>query len=114
MSIAPVNPIRLPLTTAAAIAAHLQAFVDGASQSALRDAGFDGFRVMLFQQKGGLKQATGEEAGLEMNPAFFMGLLRAIVAGDVINGMGYRMRPFEIEAGATDRALAKAKLWVHQ
>jgi hypothetical protein len=26
-------------------------------------AGFDGFRVVLFQQKGGLKQATGEEAG---------------------------------------------------
>ncbi|MEO8874934.1 MAG: 2-hydroxyglutaryl-CoA dehydratase, partial [Polyangiaceae bacterium] len=33
-------------------------------RKALRDAGFDGFRVMLFQQKGGLKQATGEESGL--------------------------------------------------
>ena len=30
-------------------------------RKALRDAGFDGFRVMLFQQKGGLKQATGDE-----------------------------------------------------
>ena len=30
-------------------------------RKALRDAGFDGFRVMLFQQPGGLKQATGEE-----------------------------------------------------
>ena len=30
-------------------------------RKALRDAGFDGFRVMLFQQTGGLKQATGEE-----------------------------------------------------
>jgi hypothetical protein len=27
------------------------------------------------------------------------GPLKAIVAGDVINGMGYRMRPFEIEEG---------------
>ena len=68
-------------------------------RKALRDAGFDGFRVMLFQQKGGLKQATGDEAGLEMNPTFFLGLLRAIIAGDVINGMGYRLRPFEVEAG---------------
>jgi len=51
-------------------------------------AGFDGFRVMLFQQKGGLQQATGEEAGLAMNPGFFLGLLKAIIAGDVINGMG--------------------------
>jgi predicted nucleotide-binding protein (sugar kinase/HSP70/actin superfamily) len=82
-------------------------------RKALRDAGFDGFRVVLFQQKGGLKQATGEEAGLEMNPKFFMGLLKAIVAGDVINGMGYRMRPFEIEAGATDRAIEYTKKLVH-
>jgi predicted nucleotide-binding protein (sugar kinase/HSP70/actin superfamily) len=82
-------------------------------RKALRDAGFDGFRVMLFQQKGGLKQATGEEAGLNLNPAFFMGLLRAILAGDVINGMGYRLRPFEIEAGATDAAIEKAKRRVH-
>jgi predicted nucleotide-binding protein (sugar kinase/HSP70/actin superfamily) len=82
-------------------------------RKALRDAGFDGFRVLLFQQKGGLKQATGEEAGLEMNPKFFLGLLKAIIAGDVINGMGYRMRPFEVEAGATDRAIEKTKKYVH-
>jgi predicted nucleotide-binding protein (sugar kinase/HSP70/actin superfamily) len=83
-------------------------------RKALRDSGFEGFRVLLFQQKGGLKQATGDEAGLELNPKFFMGLLRAIIAGDVINGMGYRMRPFEVEAGATDRAMAEAKRLVHQ
>ena len=82
-------------------------------RKALRDAGFDGFRVMLFQQKGGLKQATGEEAGLEMNPKFFLGLLKAIIAGDVINGMGYRLRPFEIEPGATDQAIKLTKQWVH-
>jgi predicted nucleotide-binding protein (sugar kinase/HSP70/actin superfamily) len=83
-------------------------------RKALRDAGFDGFRVLLFQQKGGLKQATGDEAGLVMNPKFFMTLLKAIIAGDVINGMGYRLRPFEIEAGATDKALDKTKKWVHE
>jgi predicted nucleotide-binding protein (sugar kinase/HSP70/actin superfamily) len=82
-------------------------------RKALRDAGFDGFRVMLFQQKGGLKQATGEEAGLAMNPKFFLALLKAIIAGDVINGMGYRMRPYEVEVGATDRALEQTKTWVH-
>jgi predicted nucleotide-binding protein (sugar kinase/HSP70/actin superfamily) len=83
-------------------------------RKALRDAGFDGFRVMLFQQKGGLKQATGDEAGLEMNPGFFIGILKALLAGDVINGMGYRLRPFELEAGATDRACAEAKRLVHE
>ncbi|HVV16960.1 MAG TPA: 2-hydroxyglutaryl-CoA dehydratase [Polyangia bacterium] len=83
-------------------------------RKALRDAGFDGFRVLLFQQKGGLKQATGEEAGLVMNPKFFMTLLKAIIAGDVINGMGYRLRPFEIEAGATNRVIEQTKKWVHE
>lgn len=78
-------------------------------RKALRDAGFDGFRVMLFQQQGGLSQATGEESGLELNPKFFISLLKAIVAGDVMNAVGYRLRPFEVEPGATDRALSQAK-----
>ncbi|MCA9661959.1 MAG: 2-hydroxyglutaryl-CoA dehydratase, partial [Myxococcales bacterium] len=37
---------------------------------ALRNAGFDGFRVMLFQQKGGLSQSE-VEAGLKMDLDFF-------------------------------------------
>jgi hypothetical protein len=40
-------------------------------RKALRDSGFDGFRVLLFQQTGGLKQATGDEVGLKMDPTFF-------------------------------------------
>jgi len=36
---------------------------------ALRNAGFDGFRVLLFQQSGGLNQAEAE-AGLELNLDF--------------------------------------------
>ena len=78
-------------------------------RKALRDAGFDGFRVMLFQQQGGLDQATGEESGLEMNPKFFINLLRALMAGDVLNGLGYRIRPYEVEPGATDAVIQQAK-----
>jgi predicted nucleotide-binding protein (sugar kinase/HSP70/actin superfamily) len=44
---------------------------------ALRNAGFDGFRVLLFQQSGGLNQADAE-AGLEMNLDFFLGILNAL------------------------------------
>ena len=72
-------------------------------RKALRDAGFDGFRVVLFQQTGGLKQATGEGAGLEMNPTFFWALVKALVAGDVLNALGYRIRPYEVTAGDTDQ-----------
>jgi predicted nucleotide-binding protein (sugar kinase/HSP70/actin superfamily) len=78
-------------------------------RKALRDAGFEGFRVMLFQQQGGLSQATGEESGLELNPTFFLALIKAILAGDVLNSVGYRIRPYEVEAGATERALEQAK-----
>jgi len=78
-------------------------------RKALRDAGFDGFRVMLFQQQGGLSQATGEGSGLELNQKFFIGLLKALVAGDIINGVGYRIRPYETVPGATDKAIQEAK-----
>ncbi|HET9955183.1 MAG TPA: 2-hydroxyglutaryl-CoA dehydratase [Polyangiaceae bacterium] len=78
-------------------------------RKALRDAGFDGFRVMLFQQQGGLSQATGEESGLELNPKFFLSLLKALLAGDIINGIGYRLRPYETVPGSTDAAMKRAK-----
>jgi predicted nucleotide-binding protein (sugar kinase/HSP70/actin superfamily) len=78
-------------------------------RKALRDAGFDGFRVMLFQQTGGLKQATGEASGLEMNPTFFAAIIKGILAGDVLNAIAYRIRPYEVNVGDTDRAVAEAK-----
>ncbi|HEY2515556.1 MAG TPA: 2-hydroxyglutaryl-CoA dehydratase [Polyangiaceae bacterium] len=83
-------------------------------RKALRDAGFDGFRVMLFQQKGGVQQATGEESGLDLSPAFFWGIVKALFAGDVINAMGYRLRPYEVNAGDTDRAIEQAKAIIHE
>ena len=62
-------------------------------RKALRDSGFDGFRVLLFQQTGGLKQATGDGVGLEMNPQFFWGVVRGILIGDCLNALAYRIRP---------------------
>jgi predicted nucleotide-binding protein (sugar kinase/HSP70/actin superfamily) len=82
-------------------------------RKALRDAGFDGFRVVLFQQTGGLSQATGEESGLEMSPKFFWALVKALVAGDVLNALGYRIRPYEVNAGDTDKALDRCKKIVY-
>ena len=78
-------------------------------RKALRDAGFDGFRVMLFQQQGGLKQVTGDDPGLDLNPQFFISLLSTIMVGDAVNAIGYRMRPYETEPGTTDRALGECK-----
>ena len=83
-------------------------------RKALRDAGFDGFRVMLFQQTGGIKQATGDEVGLELNPTFFWAIVKGMIAGDVINAIGYRMRPYEKVPGSTNVALEKAKKIVYE
>jgi predicted nucleotide-binding protein (sugar kinase/HSP70/actin superfamily) len=73
---------------------------------ALRNSGFDGFRVLLFQQSGGLNQADAE-AGLEMNVEFFLGILNAMNMGDVINEVAYTIRPYEVNAGETDRVLGE-------
>jgi len=78
-------------------------------RKALRDAGFEGFRVLLFQQQGGLRQATGEHLGLELSVPFFIAIVKSMIAGDVLNLIGYRIRPYEIEPGATDRALDECK-----
>lgn len=79
-------------------------------RKALRDAGFEGFRVLLFQMAGGIKQASGDvKDGLVMGPAFFWAIAKALLIGDVLNGIAYRLRPFELEPGATDRALEEAK-----
>ncbi|HJL15701.1 MAG TPA: 2-hydroxyglutaryl-CoA dehydratase [Sandaracinaceae bacterium LLY-WYZ-13_1] len=78
-------------------------------RKALRDAGFDGFRVLLFQQTGGLKQASGEELGLKLDPKFFVTIGQCLFAGDIINLIGYRLRPYEVVEGAADRAVAAAK-----
>ena len=82
-------------------------------RKALRDAGFDGFRVMLFQDNGGLSQASGDGLGLELNANFFFGVLRGVLIGDILNTAGYRMRPYEKVKGATDAALSECKTIMH-
>ena len=83
-------------------------------RKALRDAGFEGFRVLLFQSNGGLNQASGEAKGLELRPKFFVGMLKALLVGDILNLMGYRIRPYEVVPGSTDEALRKCKKLFHE
>lgn len=76
-------------------------------RKALRDAGFPDFRVLLFQQGNGLNQ--GEESGLELNPAFFMTAIKTIMIGDMINELGYKIRPYEVIPGETDQCIEEAR-----
>ena len=38
-----------------------------------------------------------------------LGIVRAVLIGDALNVLGYRIRPYEVEPGSTDRALEQAK-----
>ena len=73
---------------------------------ALKNSGFDGFRVLLFQQGGGLNQAE-VEAGIEFNLNFFLSLLNGLFMGDLLNEVAYQIRPYEVVPGRTDAVLEK-------
>jgi predicted nucleotide-binding protein (sugar kinase/HSP70/actin superfamily) len=69
---------------------------------ALKNAGFDGFRVLLFKDSDGIKAESGEP-GLKFSVDFGFGMLNAMHLGDIINDLVYQIRPFEVNKGETDR-----------
>jgi predicted nucleotide-binding protein (sugar kinase/HSP70/actin superfamily) len=73
---------------------------------ALRNSGFDGFRVLLFQQRSGLNQAEAE-SGLDFDMNFSLVVLNSLCLGDLLNEVAYHIRPYEVTPGSTDRALAE-------
>lgn len=81
-------------------------------RKALRDAGFEGFRVIVYEQEGGLEQNM-EDVGMPIGPTFYWHVGKAVVCGDILNALGYRIRPYEVNPGDTDRALAKCKGWIY-
>src|SRR6201987_2912813 len=74
---------------------------------ALQNAGFDGFRVLLFKDSDGIKAASGEP-GLKFTIDFGFGMLNAMHLGDVFNDLIYQIRPFEVNKGETDRVFRDA------
>ncbi len=74
---------------------------------ALQNAGFDGFRVLLFKDSDGIKAASGEP-GLKFTVDFGFGMLNAMHLGDVVNDLVYQIRPFEVTSGETDRIFREA------
>ncbi len=78
-------------------------------RKALRDAGFPEFRVILFQQQGGVDQVNGQDLGLKITPKFFFKLFQAAILGDLLNVARNRMRPYELEPGATNNAMDECK-----
>ena len=73
---------------------------------AVENAGFGGFRILLFQQTDGIKAATGEP-GLKFTVDFGMGAFSALNFGDIMNDVTYQIRPFEVKPGETDRVVSQ-------
>jgi predicted nucleotide-binding protein (sugar kinase/HSP70/actin superfamily) len=71
---------------------------------ALQNAGFDGFRVLRFQQDDGIRQKT-EAPGLKYNIDFGLGMLKALFLGDVLNDLVHNIRPYEMNPGETNRVM---------
>jgi predicted nucleotide-binding protein (sugar kinase/HSP70/actin superfamily) len=69
----------------------------------VQNAGFDGFRILLFQQDDGINAASGE-AGLKFTVDFGLGAFNALNFGDVLNDVCCQIRPYEATRGETDRA----------
>jgi predicted nucleotide-binding protein (sugar kinase/HSP70/actin superfamily) len=69
---------------------------------ALQNAGFDGFRVLLFQQQEGINAASGEP-GLKFTVDFGMGMLNALHIGDTLQDLIHQIRPYEVHKGETDQ-----------
>ena len=79
-------------------------------KKALRDAGFDGFRITSFEHDKGIFQGDDIDDGiLNFTPKFFVTLIKSVIIGDIINILGYKMRPYEVETGSVDIAIEKCR-----
>ncbi|MBI2835061.1 MAG: activator of (R)-2-hydroxyglutaryl-CoA dehydratase [Acidobacteria bacterium] len=74
---------------------------------ALRNAGFEGFRVLLFQQEHGVRADTGEP-GLKLSLHLGLGTVAAFNFADALQGFGYAIRPYEVVSGLTNQRLDEA------
>jgi len=77
-------------------------------RKALKDAGFEGFRILDIRKFGEYKKNPAI-AGLRLDLPFNVAAYKIIIAADVLNAMGYRTRPYEVVPGSTDEALEECR-----
>jgi len=81
-------------------------------KKALRDAGFDGFRVASFEHNKGISQEEASNDVVNFSPSFFIPPLKAVLIGDILNILGYKMRPYEVEPGSVDNAMEECRVLI--
>jgi len=73
---------------------------------ALANAGFAGFRVFTFQSNRVIHEGS-QQPGLSYTQNFGLEMMNALYFGDILFEMAYRIRPYEVDEGATDKAMAE-------
>ena len=68
---------------------------------ALRNIGLDAFRMFMIDQKNP-DQGAQAGGGLNINMPLTIGAVWGILCTDVLQGLEYRTRPYEVNAGQTD------------
>lgn len=80
---------------------------------ALRNAGLESFRMFLLGQDG-MDQGAVPGGGLELNLPATLGAVWSIVLTDIVQDLEYRVRPYERNAGETERAARAAIDELHE
>ena len=78
-------------------------------RKALRDSGFDGFRVLTVSQTAGADQSVGGEDGVRAGIAMYRHAITALILGDILNARMYAIRPYERVRGETDKVVAQCQ-----
>ncbi len=73
-------------------------------RAALNEAGYEGFRVLLFQQDSGIRADSGE-SGMRFSVDFGLDALHAFILGDLLNDLDHRLRPYEKRPGAVEECM---------
>jgi predicted nucleotide-binding protein (sugar kinase/HSP70/actin superfamily) len=73
-------------------------------RAGLTAAGYNGFRVLTFQQDHGLNASSGQ-SGMTFSVDFGMDALHAFILGDLLNHLHRRLRPYEAHEGAAERTV---------
>lgn len=76
-------------------------------RKALRDAGFGGFRVLLFTRSGDVQDVLMD--GLKLTNKDIIRFFMAIMVGDILNTINIRRRAFELTPGSTDELVKMAR-----
>ena len=76
-------------------------------RKALRDAGFSGFRVLLFSRSGDVQDVLMD--GLKLTNKDIIRFFMAIMVGDILNTINLRRRAFEVTPGSTDSVVRMAR-----